>query len=454
LEKIERQQEEITALQIENAELRQRLNQNSQNSSLAPSSDKFKIKPALPKPSTNKRGGQAGHRGKTLEMSSSPDHIVELLPPLVCPCGADLSQVWASLKEDRQVFDLPEPKLIITQYGQYQRQCPCCQRQLVGSFPDGVTNHVQYGKGVMALCSLLNTGFHLSCSHISQLFEDLYGQALNEATVLRANQQAYHCLEESEKAIKQALLDSPLVHFDETGLACGGQTHWLHTASTEGYTYLFVHPKRGLKALQSEDSLLKDFGNFSLHDCWKSYFCFPNTTHTLCNAHLIRELQALVEAGAEWAIQMQALLLQLYQLSQQGKAKVADLSAYSQQYQAICASADLEEPPPSPSRRGKPKSSKGRNLLNRFIDYQESILAFAKYDFVPFTNNQAERDIRPVKGKIKTAGCFRTTTGAKHYARIQAFLSTARKHGKAAFNEIKNSLAGFNFIITELNPAK
>ena len=112
LQKAEALTAENMALRLENAELRQRLNQNSQNSRLPPSSDKFKSKPALPKSSINKRGGQAGHPGKTLQMSSSPDHIIELLPAGVCPCGADLREVSACLKERRQVFDLPEPNLV------------------------------------------------------------------------------------------------------------------------------------------------------------------------------------------------------------------------------------------------------------------------------------------------------------------------------------------------------
>ena len=444
--KVEELTAENTALRAENAELRQRLNQNSQNSSLPPSQDTFKSKPALAKNPANKRGGQAGHSGKTLQMSISPDHIELLLPADVCTCGADLGQVEANLKERRQVFDLPEPKLAVTEYQQYQRQCPCCQAQLVGVFPDSVTNHLQYGSGVLALCNLLNNSFHLSCSHISQLFEDLYHQPLNEATVLKANQVAYQSLQESEKAIKEAILDSPLVHFDETGLACGGQTHWLHTASTQLYTYLFVHAKRGLKALQSEESLLKDFHNFSLHDCWSSYFCFTSTTHCLCNAHLLRELQALIEAGSQWAAQMQALLLELYQQTNKGQASLTDSLPYSKRYESICASAQQEEPPPTQSASGKPKSSKGRNLLKRLIEHQEAVLAFTKYDFVPFTNNQAERDIRPVKGKIKIAGCFRTQTGAKHYARIQAFISTARKQGQNVFQELKNAFTGVTFL--------
>ena len=141
---------ENTALRAENVELRQRLNQNSQNSSLPPSQDKFKSKPALAKKPSNKRGGQSGDSGKTLPMSTSAEYIELLLPADVCTCGPDLRGVWACLKDGRQVFDLPEPKLAVTQYQQYQRQCPCCQVQLVGAFPDSVTNHVG-GSGLVHL---------------------------------------------------------------------------------------------------------------------------------------------------------------------------------------------------------------------------------------------------------------------------------------------------------------
>ena len=69
---------------------------------------------------------------------------------------------------------------------------------------------------------------------------------------------------------------------------------------------------------------------------------------------------------------------------------------------------------------------------------QDAVLAFAWHEAVPFTNNQAERDIRPAKVRLKVAGCFRTVKGAQVYARINSFLSTVRKHGLNAFYELVN----------------
>jgi transposase len=310
---------------------------------------------------------------------------------------------------------------------------------------------VQYGTAVKALLSLLSVHYHLSYGQISDLFHDLFGQSVNESTILSANERVYQVLAPSEEAIQAALLQAPVVHFDETGLACQGQTYWLHTASNTLFTYLFVHAQRGLAALQSSASLLKHFTHWAIHDCWRAYFPFGQCQHALCGAHLLRELQALIEQGRAWAGLMHALLLRLYHDSRQGKSLVVDWSPYLIEYAHICALAQGEEPPAQPSSSGKAKASKGRNLLERLLKHQDCVLAFARYEFIPFPNNQAERDIRPAKTKIKKAGCFRAQTGAQHYARIQAgppggFISTARKHGKNVLRELQNACLGETFL--------
>jgi len=68
---------EIAMLKTENSELKARLNQNSSNSSKPPSSDYFNRKPAFPKTSVGKKGGQSGHKGDTLKQIKNPDKIVE-----------------------------------------------------------------------------------------------------------------------------------------------------------------------------------------------------------------------------------------------------------------------------------------------------------------------------------------------------------------------------------------
>ena len=436
---------ENAQLREENKELKARLAQNSSNSHKAPSQEGYQKKPALPKESGKKQGGQKGHKGNTLQMVSRADHIIECKPQ-VCSCGADLWAAVSRVAETRQVFDLPEPKLQVIEYRRMSCACPGCGRQVSGSFPAQVTAPVQYGEGVLALAVLLNNSCQVSYQKISLLFSDLFGYCVNTGTLLRANGQVNEGLEQSEKLIKEALTNSAVAHFDETGIRVEGKLHWLHTCSSEDYCYLFVDSHRGSKALRGENSILPDFTGWAVHDCLAAYFTFTNCKHGVCGAHLLRELQALTETGSLWAALMKELLLSLYKHSGQGKHNVGYFVYWQKLYEDFCQQGLREEPLPEYTNKARPKKTKGRNLLERLLKYKDPVLAFARHPVVPFTNNQAERDLRPAKGKQKVAGCFRTFSGAATYARIQAFIATARKQKQNIFLQLKNSLAGHTFL--------
>lgn len=427
LKRVEELESENAALRAEITELRSRLNQNSHNSHKPPSTDGLSKKPALPKGPAKKSGGQYGHPGKTLMMVERPDHVLVHHAPQ-CPCCQRVftpSDVrW--VKHKRQVFDLPAPAMEVTEH--QLGAVICCGRQHEGVFPAEVARPVQYGSRIKALGVLLNTDYKLPFEKIEQLLGDLYGCTFNESTAISANRACYDRLQGVETAIKSNVTDSQSANFDETGMRVAGKLHWFHTASTPLFTYLFVHAHRGREALESEASLLKDYRGWAVHDCWESYFHFKNCSHALCGAHLLRELQALKQQGSKWADQMHRFLLELYQTSLKATQIVADKDAWHREFLHICQQADAQEPPPVQGKRGKPKKTKGRNLLERLLKHQDAVLAFAFHGEVPFTNNQAERDIRCLKTKQKVATSFRTFTGAQQYARIQSFVSTLRKH--------------------------
>jgi transposase len=432
------QQEQIQLLMVKILELEARLNENSRNSHRPPSSDGLKKQAALPREHKHKRGGLKGHKGDTLKMVAKPDEVIDLCPE-ICSCGASLSAVEKHLIEKRQVFDLPPPKVVVREYRQVLVYCPKCGRRHLRQFPAEAKAPVQYGSGVRSLAVLLNIDYKLPVKKISQLFEDLFGLPLNEATVQAATQRCHEQLEEVEQGIRERLCQSLVNHFDETGVRCEGKLHWLHSCSNERFTSLFVHPRRGRKALESAASILPHYRGWSLHDCWQSYFSFSNSRHAVCNAHILRELKALADQDRHWARWFRRFLLTLYRLSSQGTKTLTpeQLQKAQRIYSTICTYADQEEPPPKPRKgKGRKKATKGRNLLIRLTRYQEAVLAFTEHEQVPFTNNQAERDLRPAKIKLKVAGSFRTSAGADIYARIQGFISTVRKHQFNIFNEL------------------
>lgn len=228
---------------------------------------------------------------------------------------------------------------------------------------------------------------------------------------------------------------------DESGIRVEGRGQWLHTLGNHSFTYQFAHKKRGRKAHEPHLSILPQYQGWLIHDCYAFYFLFEKAKHGLCGAHLLRELKALVETGSSWAEKFHQYLLNLYKDTVQGTQKI-DLKAEDKtikEYDQILWEGYREEPPPKPppSGKGKYSNSKGRNLLNRLDNYREAVLSFAWHECVPFTNNLAERDIRPAKSKLKVAGCFRTMKGAQNYARINSFISTARKQQLNPFNELR-----------------
>jgi transposase len=429
--------ERISQLEAENAQLRRRLGLKSHNSNKPPSSDGLAKKPAIPKASGKKNGGQIGHIGKTLERVENPDEVVVHHASECRRClrkfsAADVEQIVTK----RQVFDIPEPRLEVTEHR--LGEIECCGEKYYGEFPAEVENPVQYGNKIKALSVLLNNEYRLPLQKTESLLADLYNCSYSQSLIMSANAECFEKLEGTENQIKAEILASETVHFDETGMRIEGILNWLHVASNEKWTHLFVHPKRGKEALESESSIIKDFTNWAVHDCWESYFRFENCQHILCNAHLLRELENLKEQGSDWGKQMQDFIFEMYEASEKGTKLLENRTAWELRYEQLCGLGDREEPPPEKGKRGKAKNSVGRNLLNRLKKHQAGIMEYAFTAEVPFTNNQAERDIRCVKIKQKISNSFRSWKGAAHYARIQGFVSTVRKHKMKVFQEVVN----------------
>jgi transposase len=451
--RLNRAEKEIVELKRENAELKAvnlelkaRLESNSRNSNKPPSSDGYKKQPAFPKKKKGKQGGQHGHKGRTLQQVEHPDKIVKHKPD-PCNCGHVFKDEELVLSETRQVFDFPQPQLEVIEHQLLKGQCPDCGKWHKGSAPEGVNAPVQYGNGVKAYAVLLNVNYKLPFKKIQQLFADLFGYAINESTVYSASRQCYEKLEETEETIKSKIAESDVAHADETGIRVKGKLHWLHTASSKLFTYLFVHEKRGAQALTSEKSILDRIRGWLVHDCWSSYFNFKKMKHAICGAHILRELEGLIENGhSKWARVFKTFLMNVYEMP--FEERVRRRQQIESRYTLICGIGEKAEPPPrkTSGKRGRYKRTKGRNLVERLIREKEAVLAFAFNKEVPFTNNLAERDIRPAKVKQKISNCFRTFSGAEIYARIEGFVSTVRKHNRNVFSELCSTFKGKNFI--------
>jgi len=439
------------------------LRKNSRNSSKPPSSDGLaKPKPkSLRKSGQRKSGGQPGHTGHTLRQIDNPDHIVQL-PLSKCLCGAEsfLDDTPVLGYQRRQVFELPEPKLEVTEYQAEIKRCPHCGKVVHAPFPEDVYAQAQYGRRLLSWFAYLHVQQLLPSNRITQVCQDLFGQPVSEAVVFRAIQNTYDRLQPFENTLIHLLRKAQGIGVDESGLRVMDKLHWLHAVVTPLLTFYGVHEKRGNEATDYFD-ILPQFKNCMVHDFWKPYFKY-DCTHGLCNTHLLRELKFLLEEnGQTWAGDMSGLLLDMNTFVKDRKQSVTELTEsektpWLKRYRSIVQHGRTANPLINPAatlpKRGRRKQTKAQNLLDRLETYEPSVLAFLHDLRVPFTNNLTEQDIRMIKVRQKISGCFRTLQGARNFARLRSYISTVRKHGLNILHSLEDARRGSPFLPMPLPP--
>lgn len=453
-------------------QLEEQAAKDSHNSSKPPSSDGLaKPKPkSLRTPSERPTGGQPGHPGHTLRMVEKPDHTARHAVERCARCERSLVQQPPDRALRRQVFDLPEPKLEVTEHQGEVKTCSCgCVNR--ATFPPEAAAPVQYGPRVKPVASeaWLSVAVYLKeyqllpFARLSEIMRDLFAcDTFSEGTLANFDGDCSRRLEPVEATIREQAA-SAVAGFDETGVRAEGSLHWLHTVSTQYLTWYYAHKRRGREAMDAA-GILSGYRGRAVHDFWESYLDY-DCDHAFCNGHLLRELIFLwEEQDQQWGKQMIDHLLAIKNAVDTARTagrtalQDADLARFLQRYERIveagyaqnplpvASEAWLTEPPPGPKRRGRRKQSKARNLLDRFRDHSEGILAFMRDFSVPFDNNLSERDLRMMKLRQKISGTFRNFDALVDFCRIRGYVSTARKNGVNALDALQRVFLGKPFV--------
>jgi transposase len=436
------------------AELERQLSASSRNSSRPPSTDGLG-KPAptsLRGRSGRRPGGQPGREGRTLRQVATPDEVVVHEPGACAGCGSTLPAEGppAGIVR-RQVFDIPQITVRVVEHQLLSRRCAGCGALTGAAGPAGVTAPVQYGPSAAAIAVYLCLGQHLPVARTADLLAELFGTPMSVGTVAAWTSRAAAGLEPFTAAARTALTRAELVHADETGLRVAGRLHWLHVACSPRFTVLFCHRRRGKEAIDAA-GVLPHCTGIVVHDAFAPYARYRQATHALCNAHLLRELIAVVDSHAAhppprsgavsdewcWATQIIDALLALKAVTDTGALPDAGTLAAHRRLiiSAALIGASAEGGPPGAV--GRRHRALARRIRRRLEDY----LRFTVDPRVPFDNNSAERDIRMVKIKQKVSGCLRTLAGAQDFAAMRSYLSTAAKHGRRPFDVLTELTSG------------
>ncbi len=427
----------IERLLAENAELRARLSSNSKNSSKPPSSDGYaKPAPKSRRTRSGKRPGkQPGDPGRHLAAVTDPDAVVTHTPSCCRRCGHDLGDAAVIGDVRRQVFDLPPAAaVVVVEHRAERRRCGCGADTTAG-FPGEATAPTCYGPRLRALVCYLVVRQHIPVARVAELLADTYQIPVSTGTIIAIVRDGAGMLDEWLTSITADLAAADVVHVDETGLRVDASLFWVHSASNPHATMYHLDRRRGTTAIDTMGIIANSHGTI-VHDGWAPYRSYTGVTHALCNAHHLRELDAIAALdGQQWATDMIALLADTWHhvldtratgASTLNPQALADIrAAYTT---IIAAGHAANPPPPSSGRRGRTRKTKAANLLARLDRYADDVLRFTGDFAVPFDNNEAERQIRMVKIQQKISGGFRTATGATAWLNLRSYLATALKH--------------------------
>jgi len=383
----------------------------------------------------SRREGRKVHTGRSLMHGASPDEVVCQCPVVRDHCQQPLEGIAGQVKERRQIHDLPQVRQVVQEHQVEEVCCPACQQMSRGSFPASVQAPVQYGPNLRALAVYLHEYQLVPLGRVSELLDDLYACQVSEGTLVAWIQLAAERLAPTVAQIADWLSAGALQHADETGVRIAGKRRWLHVNSTDLLTHLAWHAKRGRQALE-DIGIWPRFRGRALRDRWASYDYYP-CAQSICGAHLVRDCVYVYEQEQQpWAEEMADLLLRMAEAANEWRQRGAhavpaeERDAWIAQYFELLACGFAAQPLPSAEdvskRGGRRKQSPAKNLLDDLLRRAEQVLAFLDDLSIPFTNNQAERDLRMVKVQQKISGIFRSEDGETAFCRIRSYLSTMR----------------------------
>lgn len=426
-QKVEKLSKKLITLELENSQLKARLAKyetpkNSNNSSIPPSQDKNRPKRKSLRTKTGRKpGGQKGRKGTTLKMIDTADVTEEHIPSYCNCCGNDLSSFPKQYAGSRQIFDIPEIKIKVTEHKVYKKVCPCgCETK--GDYPSQANAPVSYGNNIESLIGYFHTRQYLPFKRMQEMFNTVFNIPISEGGIHYLLNKLVAKAEPAYNLIKQEITNSKsAVGTDETGVIVLGDLYWGWTWQNEKATFIAITDNRGQKSI--EQTFENGFENAVLvHDCWRSHFNTNAQTHQICLAHLLRDLNYLTE---KYDYKWSRVCKKLFQKAINFKEKIKD-----EAFNKNCPiKKSIEKRMDVILNHDPPKEHKELVAFKkRLIKYRNYIFTFLYHMDVPPDNNASERAIRNIKVKQKISGQFRSQQGCNNFAILRSVTDSCLKN--------------------------
>ena len=414
---------EISELKAEIARLKQPPT-TSQNSSQPPSRD-FKSS-TQKRVRSKKKGAKPGHEKQERQWVENPNKVIEVYAEHCENCDHNLwDQVPAQVIR-RQMTELPEIKPVVIETRQYEVRCPGCGKLQRGKLPEGLESGRYFGPRLEAVVTDLHHEHHVGFKRLLQICEELFGLTLSAGGAVSIVERAGKAAQAEAEAIGEQVRQSKVIGSDETSARVHGKNWWQWVFVGERCEYHVIKPSRGSEVV--EEFMRACEAEVWVCDCWQAQLNAPAKVHQICLAHQIRNLQGLMEKRPRlaWAREMQTLFRKAIHL----RNRWEEMTAGGYKRQVAMIEIRLKQ------LLGRTFKGLGRNLLDRYRKYRDSLFIFLHRLDVPAHNNACERALRPSVIHRKVLGSFRSDWGAQAYASLATVLNTAKRNGQSAFQKL------------------
>ena len=454
---------QIERLSARVEQLERQARKDSSTSSRPPSSDSpYKKKGSdrsLRERGKRRPGKQPGDPGMTMSLVGDPDERIDCPPAVCCGCGADLAGEPVTAQRRHQVTDIePASAPKITEYVAQAKECPGCGTVTAGELPAHVRARASYGPETCAQAANLAVGHHIPIYRATLLLCQLAGITVSTGWMAGIRGKAAGLVEASGfmDRVRELLKAAAAVHADETPARAAGGTRYVHLACTRYLTCMHTGD-RSAEAIDA-GGVLPGYQGVIVRDGYAGYRHLTSALHAWCGVHLLRDLKGLYDfepAPQHWASEMAALLIEARDAAsaaRQAGQSVLDAAVLDDlvtRYRAL-ATAGLA----ANLYRRTATAKDARRLARRFRTFEDLILRFTtRPDLDIFSNNEAERTIRPVKVQQRSSGgCWRTLEGLAEFALVQSYLSTAAKWGISKLDALSDLFGGHAWLPPGLEP--